>query len=134
MIVPTRLRPEGIETMHFVLAGFRQSDHTRRYYFDAIDEDHQRTRVTVDADVNLVRKYGISLQELPLLCRQVLEEHPSVSSVDFTEPEMALCADKRAAARGAIEHRPARRRAPLKDAGQAWRGLSPSQTKMSSDG
>jgi hypothetical protein len=123
-----------METMHFVLGGFRQSDHTRRHYFDAIDEDHHRKRVTVDADVDLVRKSRISLQELPLLCRQLLEEYPSVTSVNFTEPEMALCADKRAAASGAIEHRPARKRSLVKSAGQAWRGVPPSRTKMSSNG
>ena len=120
--------------MHFVLAGFRQSDHTRRYYFDAIDADRSKKRVTVTADVDLVRKYGIPIQELPLLCIRLLEEQPGLTSVDFTEPEMVLCANKRAVARAAIEHRPKPKRPLVKNVGQAWRGIPPAQPKKGSDG
>jgi len=111
------------QTMHYVLAGFRQSEHTRRYYFDAIDEDHDRKRVCVSANIDLIRKYGISIQELPLLCRRLLEKQSNVISVDFTESEMVLFADKRAAdATAAIVHRRPRRRAFSSVTGQAWRG------------
>ena len=85
--------------MHFVLAGFGHSEHTRRYYFDAVEKDQDRKRVTVSADVDVARKCGIALQELPLLCRRLLDEHPDAASIHFTEPEMALCVGRRSVAR-----------------------------------
>ena len=126
--MPARQWQKGWK-MQFVLAGFRQSDRTRRYYFDAVDKDWKRTRVTVSADLDLVRKHGISIQELPLLCCGLLEGHPNVAALDFSEAEMAVCADKRAAARAAKDNRPARKRPFSKDPGQAWRGLPPGQAR-----
>ena len=45
--------------MTFILEGFRQFDNVRRYYFDAVGEDRSRQQVTVGADLNLIRRYGI---------------------------------------------------------------------------
>lgn len=118
----TSARTAG-QTMPYVLAGFRQLRDTRRYYFDAIDEGAGRKRVSVSANVVLIRKYGISLQELPLLCRRLLEKQSNVTSIDFTESEMALFADKRAAeASAAMVHRRPRKRVFPNIVGQAWRG------------
>lgn len=109
------------QPVDYVLAGFRQLEHTRQYYFDAINEDHERKRISVSANVELARKYGISLQELPLLCRRLLEKQSNATSIDFTESEMVLFAEKRAAeANAAMIHRRPRRPAS-NVTGQAWR-------------
>ena len=60
--------------MEFVLIGFRQEKNIRRYAFDAVSSSHVRTHVTVGADLSLARAYRIPLQELPLLCRRLLED------------------------------------------------------------
>jgi hypothetical protein len=129
MISPLSDLQKG-QAMHFVLTGFRQSDHTRRYYFDAIEKEHERQQVTVSADVDLARRYGISLQELPLLCLRLLEGHRNAASISFAEPEMVRWAADKRAARAEVENRPARRR-PISSsvAGQAWRSLPFTQAK-----
>jgi hypothetical protein len=115
--------------MHFVLTGFRQLDHARLYYFEAIEKEQRRKQVSVSADIDLARRYGISLQELPLLCRRLLEGNQNAASISFAEPEMLRWAADKRAARAEIEHRPARRR-PISDVdGQAWRNLSFRQGK-----
>jgi hypothetical protein len=68
--------------MEFVLIGFRQEKNIRRYAFDAVSSSHVRTHVTVGADLSLARAYRIPLQELPLLCRRLLE--------DLTEAQTAV--------------------------------------------
>ena len=45
--------------MEFVLAGFKQFDNIRQYHFDTVGEDRSRQQVTVDADLSLIRRYGI---------------------------------------------------------------------------
>lgn len=59
--------------MEFVLTGFRQDNNVRRYTFQGVDADRKRSEFTVGVDLSLVRKYRIPMQELPLLCRGVLQ-------------------------------------------------------------
>jgi len=69
--------------MQFVLTGFTQNKGFRVFAFERIGADRARTPFTVKTDLELIRKYGIRVQELPLLCRALLERH------DETEQERA---------------------------------------------
>jgi len=109
--------------MEFVFAGFRQFDNIRRYYFDAVGEDRRPQQVTVDADLNLIRKYKIPLQELPLLCRRLLQGRAKLETIMFTESDMVRYANERAAEANALmEKRKAHRPPVPSNVGQAWRG------------
>jgi hypothetical protein len=60
--------------MRFILKGFNQDLEFRVFEFEGISVDRERESFTVGIDVALARKYGIRLQELPLLCRGVLDQ------------------------------------------------------------
>jgi hypothetical protein len=75
--------------MTFVLARFRTFDNIRQYDFEAVGEDQHRQHITVGADLNLVRRYGIPPHELPLL----FEGHTKIKTTTFTEGEMAQYAN-----------------------------------------
>ena len=116
--------------MQFILIGFTQDMGCRVFSFERMGEDRVRTKCTVRADLALIRRYGIQIQELPLLCRGLLdrcEEGREIESVTFTEEEMRACATERAAAR---EFAAARKRKPPHrpvgdNIGAAWRGQQP---------
>jgi len=84
--------------MQFILMGFNQETDFRTFAFQGIAADRTRTDFTVRADLALSRKYGIRVQELPLLCRRLLERDDSgeerrLLTVTFTEADMRLHAD-----------------------------------------
>ena len=84
--------------MQFSLTGFSQTTNVRCYTFQGVTADQTRQEVTVGVDLNLARQYGISLQELPLLCRRFLEEQSSAGKIDsltFSELEMLGVASRR---------------------------------------
>jgi hypothetical protein len=88
--------------MQFILTGFTHDLGCRVFEFDRLGVDRIRTKCTVRADLALIRRYGIQIQELPLLCRGLLDrsdEHVEVPSLTFTEQEMQACAIERTAAR-----------------------------------
>ena len=90
----------------FILTGFHQIHGIRYYVYQGQPDDGSSTEFTVDADVRLLRKYGIALQELPLLCRRLLEKQNPVASrntVTFTEDLMKEQADARAALQRAAQ-------------------------------
>ena len=58
--------------MRFVLLGFDQSDSIRQFRFESVGADHRRTPVVVTADLMLAREYDIQIQNLPLLCWELL--------------------------------------------------------------
>jgi hypothetical protein len=92
--------------MEYVLAGFRQVDNVRLYYFDARGENLKPgQQATVSADLNLVRKYKIPLQELPLLCRRLLDLRADVETIVFSEPDMVRYVSERAAAQAALKEK-----------------------------
>jgi hypothetical protein len=94
--------------MQFVLTGFTHDMGFRVFAFARMGQDSLQTRCTVRADLALVRRYGIHLQELPLLCRGLLdrrEEGEQARSLTFTEDEMRVCADERTARLGAAKKR-----------------------------
>src|SRR5580698_4657173 len=88
--------------MQFILTGFTQDLGCRVFTFEGVAVDRIRTNFTVRADMALIRRYGIQIQELPLLCRSVLERRDEACetlSFIFTEEEMRSCATARAAAK-----------------------------------
>src|SRR5579862_1854925 len=86
--------------MEFVLTGFRQDANVRRYTFQGISDDRTRSEFSVGVDLGLIRKHRIPMQELPLLCRGLLQGQPAEDAVGplmFTENDMLGCASRRAA-------------------------------------
>jgi hypothetical protein len=114
--------------MEYVLTGFKQDENIRLFAFDGIDGVRTRARFTVGVDISLIRKYAISLQELPLLCRHLLEGQAAAGpdrKFTFTEADMVGFADRRAAAQQAAEERRAHRKPPSHRVGEAWRHSPP---------
>lgn len=110
--------------MEFVLLGFDQSERIRQFRFECIDADHHRTAVVVIADLTLAREYDIQVQNLPLLCRELLmgcdPRILATGSVTLTAAHMSAL---RAAALGKTEEKKPRRARPFLSAnvGKAWR-------------
>lgn len=118
--------PKTASTMQFVLTGFKQEMGFRVFAFARVDAARTRTEYTVRADLALSRRYSIPMQELPLLCRNLLarrEDLADASVMTFGEEEMCLYASNCATARQAAKdkrkppHRPA-----SANLGAAWRG------------
>jgi hypothetical protein len=115
--------------MQFLLTGFTPGTEFRVFAFQGIEADRTRTEFTVRTDLSLIRRYGIRMQELPLLCRGLLErkdaeveerrnagrEVPDAGGEDrtltFTEEEMRIHATNCAAEREAAKLRKSTRRA-----------------------
>src|SRR5438105_2950740 len=98
--------------MQFSLTGFSQSANLRLFAFQRTAADRTRQNFTVQVDVNLARQYAISLQDLPLLCRQFLEEQVEAGelhSLTFSEHEMLGIAHRREEAKREGERKPFRR-------------------------
>lgn len=112
--------------MQFILTGFKQDSEFRVFAFARVEADRTKTEYTVRADLALSRKYLIPMQELPLLCRNLLaglEDLGHSRAVTFSEEDMRLhataCAVARQAARG--KKKPPQRSAGG-NLGAAWRG------------
>jgi len=112
--------------MQFTLTGFTQDLASRVFAFERMGADRTRTYCTVRADLTLVRRYGIQIQDLPLLCRSLLErrgEAGDMPALVFTEDEMRVYSNERSAARAAAaSKRKAPRRPTGGSVGAAWRG------------
>jgi hypothetical protein len=115
--------------MQFILTGFTQDREFRVFAFEGIAADRVRTAFTVRADLALSRTYGIRLQELPLMCRGILEsreEGQDQSALTFTEEAMRLHASNCIAARAlAAQKKKAPRRPANETNGAAWRSPQP---------
>jgi len=112
--------------IQFVLTGFTHDLGFRVFAFERMGEDRIRSQCTVKADLALTRRYGIQIQELPLLCRGLLdrrEESDETRSLTFTEEEIRAFAQERAAAR---EKAASKKKPPQRPSGEnlgaAWRG------------
>jgi hypothetical protein len=118
--------------MQFILTGFTQDMAFRVFAFERMGLDRVRTKYAVKADLALVRRYGIQVQELPLLCRNLLmrtDDAEADHTFTFTEDDMCLHAKDRAAARdAAAQKRKPPRRPASENVGAAWRGHHPVQT------
>jgi hypothetical protein len=110
--------------MQFSLMGFSQSANVRLYSFQGVNSDGVHREFTVGVDLNLARQYAISLQELPLLCRKLLEGQPAVGeagSLTFSEQEMLGIAERRAEAQREAEQKSKnRQRPPSSNVGRGW--------------
>ena len=98
------------------------------FAFERVAEDRTRADCAVSADLSLIRKYGILMQELPLLCKHLLERRDMDAAMDntclgpamtLTEEEMRIHAAGRAERLAAVRKPP--RRPPSKNLGGAWR-------------
>jgi hypothetical protein len=113
--------------MQFILTGFTQDMGYRVFAFEGVKADRTRAQYTVRADLVLVRKYGIRVQELPLLCRSLLDkcgENEEKRALIFSEDEMQIRARDCALAREAAARKPPRRPAGA-NLGAAWRAPQP---------
>ena len=102
--------------MQFILVGFNQETDFRTFAFQGIAADRTRTEFTVRADLALTRKYGIRVQELPLLCRALLEDRNDTGpakAVIFTENEMLGYVQRRSAAKDEADRKRAQHRSPF---------------------
>lgn len=113
--------------MQFILTGFSEVAGFRVFAFEGIAADWTRTAFTVRTNLALTRRYGIRLQELPLLCRAVLEcrEGEVQRAFTFTEGDMRLHADRVAARGEAARQRKSPRQRPTSRVGAAWRSPQP---------
>lgn len=95
-------QPETPAPMRFTFTGFRQDGGSRVFSYDAVGEDRVKIRFTVRVDLELSRRRGIRLQELPLLCVTVLERRTGEErDLVFTEEAMARSVEEAAAAQEA---------------------------------
>ena len=112
--------------MVYIFTGFRQANAIRQFAFDCIADDKTRTQITVGADLALARKHFILLQDLPLLCRRLLESSGEIwrtGPMMFTEDQMLDV--ETAIATAKAEKKPARKPTPSNSLGQAWRSPGP---------
>lgn len=111
------------KTQYF-LRGFSHVMGLRVFTFEGVAADRTRTVFTVEADLALTRRYGIQQQELPLLCRGVLdrcEEGEQKRAFAYTEDEMRLHAGRARERELAAKQKKQRRRPPSESLGAAWR-------------
>lgn len=93
--------------MVFALTSFTDESSIRRFAFELAGSGPPRTTVVVVADMALVRKYEIPLQELPLLCVRLLESWTADadSTAVFSEKEMIEYANRRKEAKDLAERK-----------------------------
>jgi len=111
--------------MQFTLTGFSQDTGFRVFAFQGIAKDRTRSAFTVRTNLELIRRYGIRVQELPLLCRGLLDRRDEADqehTLTFTEDQMRLYASDCAVAReAAAQKRKRPRRTPGDNVGTGWR-------------
>ena len=108
----------------FVLKGFRESTGYRVFEFEGLSPERTRSVFTVRADLAMSRRYGIRLQELPLLCRGVLDKRDEAAetrALTYSEQDMSLYKDAATAREEAAKHRKPPRRPATENVGNAWR-------------
>jgi len=108
--------------MQFVLTGFTHEAGFRVFTFDRVSDDRSRAPFVVRADLELIRKYAIRVQELPLLCKSFLERRDiadELHSLTFSEQDMNACAE--IAREAAALKKKAPRRPAIENRGSAWR-------------
>ncbi len=110
--------------MQYTLTGFTHDMGFRVFAFECVGDDRTRTEYRVRADLALTRKYGIRIQELPLLCRRLLERREGSDpqrTYTYAESDMCLRADA-SAIEAATQKKRTPRRPPSANVGTAWRG------------
>jgi hypothetical protein len=95
--------PVTTSKVRFTLMGFDQNAGIRLYAFQGT-LDGTRATFTVSVDLALIPTFGIQIQDLPLLCRELLErqvEGQESRTLTLTDTEMRVQADNCAMAREA---------------------------------
>ena len=99
---------EALKT-RFILKGFSHVMDVRVFEFESVARvDAVRTQFTVRIDIALARKYGIRLQDLPLLCSGVLDQcgqETDTRAFTCREAEMRVYANTLAARLEAARHK-----------------------------
>jgi hypothetical protein len=116
-----------MQIARFMMTGFAQDAGFRVFNFDGLVDGKRQSIFSVRVDIGLARSFGIRLQELPLLCRNLLEGRPEESEThSFTLDELALRGHAQelasAKANNASHHRGSRKPGG-NTAGSAWRGV-----------
>jgi hypothetical protein len=109
-VLAAKALPVVSTKMQFSLAGFTQVDGSRVFAFEGLAGDRTRHSFTVKANLALARQYRIPLQDLPLLCRALLdgcEPGGPIQAFTYSEAQMRQHADNAASLKQA-----ARRRVP----------------------
>lgn len=91
----------------YLLTGFTQIAGIRVYAFEG-RVDARRIDYTVEVNLALIPGYGIRIQDLPPLCRDLLQkwaERDETSAFVLTEQSMRAHAEELARARSDVEHR-----------------------------
>lgn len=113
--------------MEYVLTGFSFAAGKRVFAFDCVEKDRSRTEFRVTADLSLLRAHGIRVQELPLLCRGVLERRDPAEErkvFDYSELQMSEYASQKASREADAQLRKPVRRPPRPNMNPAWRGMA----------
>jgi len=104
--------------LEFILLGFSQQGNMRRFFFERTGSaaGTVREQFIVDADMAVARRYKIAMQELPLLCRRLLDQTDATvsrtlifSEVDMRNHAGSLAAELEARA---LKKKPFRRHSP----------------------
>lgn len=96
--------------LDFILLGFSQLNNTRRFTFERTGAGVARETFTVDADTVIARRYKIATQDLPLLCRRLLDGADATVSRTLVFSEAQMCSHAAALA-SEHEQRELRRKA-----------------------
>jgi hypothetical protein len=111
--------------IQYVLRGFSQGADLRVFTFEVIAAGREKEVFTVSADLSMTRRYGIRIQELPLLCRSVLErgheDGEDKRAFAYSEEEMRSYASDATARELAAKQRKPPRRPVTENVGAAWR-------------
>lgn len=103
--------------MEFALTGFAPDTVFRVFLFDGIKGNVRQSGFSVRTDLSLVRKYAIALQDLPVLCRKLLETLGEENhSLTFTEDQMRSHAKLRETERELARNKKSMRKIPSKPA------------------
>jgi hypothetical protein len=105
-------KPEGDAKLQFVLTGFTQTAGIRMYAFEGRVEA-RRIDYTVEVDLALIPGYGIRIQDLPLLCRELLQQRAlpdEINAFVLTEQRMRSHAEQLSLARQNAAHSKKQRR------------------------
>ncbi len=123
----------GSQTMSFVLTGFTPDLGFRVFAFERVVSGQPRTQHTVRADLALIRGFDIRVQDLPLLCRSLLDRREDSENgcvLTLTEEDMRTHAQVCAAAKTAAALKKKPRHAPTENTGSAWRGHVPNPVPL----
>lgn len=79
-------------TTSYTLKGFTHEAAFRVFTFERISKNRERAEFSVKADLGLILKYKIAVQDLPLLCRGLLEQHQDIERLQsfiYSESDMS---------------------------------------------